>query len=98
MKKIYIAGKVTGLVDYKARFEAESRRLRTLGYRPVNPTEIIDEGEPWESAMKTALRAMLECDGVSLLPDWMNSRGARMEYWLATELGMDVRRTEGWTA
>jgi len=96
MKRIYIAGKVTGDPNYRAKFRSESERLHSLGYEPVNPSEIIAEDEPWKRAMKTALRAMLECDGVSLLPDWMNSKGARIEWRLATELGMDVRKTEGW--
>ena len=96
MKKIYIAGKITGDPDYRAKFRAEDERLRALGYDTVNPAELVPEGTPWDMAMRTVIKAMLDCDGVSLLPGWRNSRGAVIEECLARLLKMDVREIAGW--
>jgi len=95
-RKIYISGKVTGDPDYGEKFIAEADRLRALGYRPVNPTAQIPEDESWPSAMRIALGAMLACDGVSLLPGWRESRGAKVEERLTRELEMDVRASHEW--
>jgi hypothetical protein len=39
---------------------------------------------------------MLQCDGVALLPDWKQSKGAKIEERLARELSLDVRTCEVW--
>jgi hypothetical protein len=96
MKKIYICGKVTGDLNYKEKFLKEEKRLYSHGFEPVNPAAFISEKEPWEKAMKTALKVMLLCDGLSLLPDWKKSKGAKIEARLARELGMDVRTCKKW--
>ena len=96
MKKIYISGKITGDPEYYSKFLVEEIRLRELGYGPVNPAELVPDGTPWDTAMRKVLKAMLDCDGVSLLPDWGDSKGARIEWRLAAELGMDVRENYEW--
>jgi len=96
MKRIYIAGKISGDKNYCKKFLAEEDRLYDLGYEPVNPAAIIEPKVPWPEAMKIAIRKMLLCDGVSLLPDWKKSRGAKIEARLARELGMDVRSSYRW--
>ena len=96
MKKIYISGKITGDPLYREKFIKEEYRLCSLGYVPVNPVEMIDFGTSWAAAMKLVVRAMLGCDGVSLLPDWKKSKGARIEARLARQLGMDVRNSREW--
>ena len=96
MKKIYICGKVTGDLNYKEKFLEEENRLFALGFEPVNPAAFISEKEPWEKAMKKAFRVMLLCAGVSLLPDWKKSKGAKIEARLARELGIDVRECKKW--
>jgi len=96
MKRIYICGKVTGDPNYYIKFLRENGRLFSHGFEPVNPAAFISANEPWEKAMKKALRMMLLCDGVSLLPDWKKSKGAKIEVSLARKLGMDVRTCKEW--
>jgi hypothetical protein len=96
MKNIYICGKVTGDPNYQEKFCMQEERLNSLGYEPVNPAACIWSDEEWSKAMKLAIRMMLLCDGVSLLPDWRKSKGARIEARLARDLGIDVRENNLW--
>jgi hypothetical protein len=96
MKNIYVCGKITGDPNYREKFFEEDERLHSLGYEPVDPASFIAANEPWEKAMRTAVRAMLLCDGVSLLPDWKKSKGAKIEARLARELGIEVRNSKKW--
>ena len=93
---VYISGIITGDPGYMAKFRGEEERLRSLGYRPVNPAGIVPADVPREKAMRAAVRAMLQCEGVSLLPGWQRSKGARIEANLACALGLDVRRSGQW--
>jgi hypothetical protein len=96
MKKIYISGKITGDSNYQNKFLKEENRLFSLGYEPVNPAAVVTLIMEWGKAMRMVLRTMLLCDGVSLLPDWKKSKGAKIEARLARELGMDVRENNKW--
>jgi hypothetical protein len=46
--------------------------------------------------MRIVLAVMLQCDGVALLPDWEDSRGAKIEERLAGELGIETLPIDGW--
>ncbi len=88
MKRIYIAGPMTGLPDFNfPRFNAEAARLRALGYEVENPAE-NPEQSTWEGYMRHAVRQLATCDVIALLPDWQLSRGARIERHLALDLAM----------
>lgn len=92
MKRVYIAGPMTGLpeLNYPA-FNAAAARLRALGFEVENPAE---NPEPhcgsWLGYMRMAIRQLSQCDGVVLLPGWQESKGARIEHQLATQLGLSV--------
>jgi hypothetical protein len=105
--RLYLSGPVShgGHLDDRsveqniAEFHAASKRLRDAGYHVANPAELTEHlavDEPWEAFMRLDLAAMLECEGVALLPYWQRSRGARLEQHLALELGLDVRTVEHW--
>lgn len=93
MKRIYIAGPMSGLPDlnYPA-FHAAAKRLRELGFHVENPAE---NPEPpcgsWEGYMRLAIGQLITCDAVGLLPGWENSKGAVMEHRIALELSLDIR-------
>ena len=82
MKRIYIAGPMTGLPEFNyPAFNAEAARLRKLGHHVSGA---------WEDYMKMALRQMLTCDTVAMLPGWGKSKGALIEYSLAKTLGLEL--------
>lgn len=90
MKRIYIAGPMTGIpnLNYPA-FNAEAARLRGLGHHVENPAE---NPEPacgsWQGYMRMAIKQLMDCDTVFLLPGYTTSRGAMLEAHIALSLGM----------
>lgn len=92
MKRIYIAGPMTGLPEFNyPAFNAAAARLRSLGFDVENPAENpMPNCGTWRGYMRMALRQLVQCDGVVLLPDWQQSKGARIEYWLASQLELVI--------
>jgi hypothetical protein len=90
--KIYVAGPMTGIPEFNfPLFNAETARLRALGYEVVNPAEVNpDTTMCWAECMKRDIPALLTCDGVALLPGWHSSRGALLERHIADALGLTV--------
>lgn len=93
MMRIYVAGPMTGLPEFNyPAFFAEAARLRELGYHVENPAE---NPEPpcgsWAGYMRMAIRQMLTCDAVALLPGWQRSQGALLEHTVAIALRIPAR-------
>ena len=88
--KYYIAGPMTGIKDsnYPA-FNAAAARLRAICCEVENPAE-NEACESWLAYMRQALRQMLTCDVVVLLPGWERSRGANVEQIVARLIGLRV--------
>lgn len=99
--KVYIAGPMTGLPDFNyPAFFAAARDLTERGHEPINPARA--EGrkgcKSWQDYMRAALRDLADADGVAMLPGWHDSRGAVIEFHLAHDLGLVVRRWDEWIA
>jgi hypothetical protein len=93
MAKVYISGKITGL-DYQDafnNFEKAEQEIKDLGGVPINPMKIEHKENPdWFDYMENDLAALLRCDGIYMLNDWGNSKGARIERAVALELGLSI--------
>jgi len=92
MKRIYVSGPMTGIKDHNfPAFNAETARLRALGYDVVNPVEVNPHpGTPWAECLKNDLRALLTCDTIALLPGWEGSRGAHLELQVAHRVELTI--------
>ncbi|MCY1360696.1 hypothetical protein D9M68_437290 [compost metagenome] len=90
MKRIYLAGPMTGLPEFNfPAFHAEAARLRSLGFEVENPAEHgIIEGFEWADYLKLDIQKLLTCDTVALLPGWEKSKGAMLEHHIACHLGI----------
>lgn len=89
-KRIYLAGPMTGMPEYNyPAFHAEAARLRAVGYHVENPAENSPQPD-WDSYMRQALRQMLGCDLIALLPGWQGSRGAVLERSVALQVGLPI--------
>lgn len=92
MTRIYIAGPMTGLKDLNfPAFHAVSEKYRALGYEVVNPAELCpDKTSSWLDCMRADIKALVDCEQMVMLPNWENSKGARIEYDLAWAFGMTI--------
>lgn len=104
--RVYIAGKVTGDPDYKAKFEKAEEKVRDFAFfdrqgvkaaiagwfnfEPVSPAAFIPEGTRWHIAMPRCLLRLAFCSYVYMLKDWQESRGARKEHSLAQFLHKQI--------
>lgn len=80
-------------VKFVAVFTREAARLRQWGYEVINPCELPTE-HSWEAYMRHGMRAVANCDMIGVLPRWVESRGAMLEVFVATQLGIPVYPVE----
>lgn len=90
-KSVFISGPMSGLPasNYPA-FNRVAKRLRSLGYRVENPAENKCPSGAWEDYMRASIAQLVTCDCIAYLPNWEQSRGARLEAKVATELELEV--------
>ena len=101
--KVYIGGPIKGYSNRNISAFAEAeRKLLALGHEPINPHNIpVDhEGKPcigdqatnghgYGCYMIPDLKALLDCQGYTLLNGWENSRGAKVEKEVAMICGLE---------
>ena len=88
-KTIYIAGKVTGLPQDEviAKFALVQKEIEALGFEVINPTQVVGDWQtPWDKAMRMCIAKLTQCDAIVLIPDWISSKGAKIEYEIAKQL------------
>ena len=93
MKKIYIAGKVTGepIAECTMKFGQAQKEIESWGFEGINPLAVVgDFQSSWESAMKKCIKALVDCDGMVILPCWQDSPGAKIERQLAEDLNITI--------
>ena len=90
--KIFISGKVSGIEYYVAyqTFANADRQLSSMGYQVINPMKICKKNWCWLRCMIKCLWAIIFCDMVHQLPDWKDSKGARIECRWAKFLGKRI--------
>ena len=85
-KRIYISGKISGLPydEVIAKFEAAELILMEMGYDVFNPLKNgLTKESSWSQHMFLDLKELLKCDCIYLLPDALDSKGARLEIYRA---------------
>jgi nucleoside 2-deoxyribosyltransferase len=89
-KRIYIAGKVTGLPREQVvkKFNKAEKLLSIEGVEVLNPTKLVQPDEDWKEAMRQCIRHLTTCDVIYLLPDYFQSEGAMLEHMIAMKLGL----------
>lgn len=89
--KIYIAGKITGDPNYREKFTEVAEELRQRGDSVMNPACLSEDKEfSWDDYMAVASAMQQVCDATVLLPDWQDSKGARIELKTAENLGHKI--------
>ena len=89
---VYIAGRVTGIPREQARekFIKAEFILKRKGYTIINPVTLVNPSYPWQRAMRICLKKLLDADAIFLLSDWKQSKGAKVERWIAKLLGIKI--------
>lgn len=90
---IYISGPISGHPRTQTShvFGEAERLIAEAGHTPVSP---LDNGLPPHSTYEQHLAAdfamLLGCDAILLLYGWQGSRGCRMEYSIASNMGKTI--------
>ena len=102
LKRVYIAGPMTGIPFYNfPSFDFTAELGRELGYEIVSPAEsdrAMGFDEHHEAPTQAELRLMIindvialtKCDAIALLPGWGYSTGVAVELAVARFLNLPV--------
>lgn len=91
--KIYLSGKITGLPQQETRekFADAQALLEEIGLEAVNPMEKGLSNElSWEQHMVKDIELLFSCDAIFMMDNWIDSKGAQIEYDIANRLGMEI--------
>lgn len=95
--KIYIAGKITGDNNYVTKFLKAKETLKSKGFNVVLPIDIADGGPgeyshffSYEQFLHVDYALIDVCDGIYMLKDWQQSKGARMELQYAADYQKEI--------
>ena len=89
MKKIYIAGKINGLKNYREVFKAAEDKLVAEGNAVMNPA-VLGEGFDYEVYLPICLLMLQSCDVIYMLNNWSDSKGAKVELNYAKAQGKEI--------
>ena len=99
MKRIYIAGPMTGMPDMNvvefrkaAKFIEESSKGFSYGFNPHDVANMLgwsDKTHLGEIA-SNLIRDLIICDAIYMLRGWEQSKGARAEHAVAVWIGLDI--------
>lgn len=89
--KIYISGAITNNQNYKEDFERAEKQLKYDGYEVINPTMVeLPQSCTHADYMKVDFALLDLADGIYLLNNYEQSKGACMEYGYALAKDMII--------
>jgi hypothetical protein len=91
---VYIAGKITGLDNYKENFELGERDLIERGFKPMTSVR-LNAGFEHEEYMHICYAMVDVCDNIYMLRDWKDSKGAILEHKYAIKNQKNIIYEDG---
>ena len=91
-KKIYISGRITGYEkEAEKQFNEAEKEFIARGFEVVNPMKLKhNHDKTWEEYMREDIKALMTCDCILMLKRWEFSKGALIEFNLATKLNFKI--------
>ena len=92
-KRVYISGRISGrnINEAKEEFSKAKTLLILIGFDAINPLDLPHkENSTWEDYMIIDIKELFTCDYIVMLHEWWMSKGAKLEYVIAKELGIPV--------
>ena len=92
-KKIYISGPISGhdMEERRKAFKTAEVFLKAQGYEVVNPME---NGLPAEATthehMRRDIELLMTCNIIYMMRRWTHSKGCKVEFDVATAIGLPV--------
>lgn len=97
--RLYVIGPVSGIPDNnRAAFLEAHDLLAQSGFSVLIPHDFVGANADWQTAMRRSIESMLKCDGLAVLEGSDKSHGARLEYAIATALGMPCHSVQQWAS
>lgn len=92
MKRVYLAGPISGTTDYVERFAEAKRQIENLGngLEVVNPVEDAPLNASYREYINLGLAKLMTCDFICMLRGYEDSKGARAELAYARAVDMPV--------
>ena len=92
---IYLAGKITGDPDYRAKFLHFQfdlmRRRKDEDDKFINPAAAgLPQGLPPADYISITVPMLLAADAAAFLPDWKDSPGARIERAICEYINLPI--------
>lgn len=83
--RVYISGGITGVENYREKFNKVQEELEKDGHAVFNPALYADALPKlsYEEYMKVGLYFLSMCDAIYMLKGWQKSCGANSEYGYA---------------
>ena len=96
--KIYISGKISGTTDYERKFQQAENMLKSKypDAEIINPVKLGHELEKtnphptWLDYMQNCVPFLYTCTHIFMLPDWLDSKGAKYEHATAISMGIKI--------
>lgn len=82
--RIYIAGPITGIVDYRKKFMEAEEKIKAMGHIAINPA-FLPEG--LKHYRPTCFAMIDQADAIILLSGWEKSIGSCEELEYAVDKG-----------
>lgn len=86
-KRVYLAGPITGVENYKENFKIVEDELMAAGYIVINPA-VLPEGLDYEEYFSICFEMINKVDMLVLLPKWEDSKGVKRELVYAKKIGI----------
>jgi hypothetical protein len=88
-EKVYIAGQITNCPNYEELFDDAKVKYESMGYIVINPAELPGGMSPADY-MRICIPMVDTSDIVVFLPNWINSKGAKIENGYADYIGKRI--------